>query len=52
MATITMQEPQATLPELIHQLLPGEAEQITKDGRPMAVMTTVNEMRPTISTRR
>jgi len=47
-----MQEPQATLAELTHQLMPGEAVQITKDGRPMAVMTTVNEMRPTISTRR
>jgi len=39
MATITMQEAQATLPELIHQLLPGEAVQITEDGQPVAVVT-------------
>ncbi len=45
MATITMQEAQATLPELIHQLLPGEAVQITEDGQPVAVVTTVTEMR-------
>ena len=45
MATITIQEAQATLPELIHRLLPGEAMQITEDGRPVAVVTTVTETR-------
>ena len=39
MVAISIQEAQATLPELIHRLLPGEAMQITEDGRPVAVVT-------------
>ena len=41
MVMISMQEAQATLPELIHRLRPGEAMQITEDGRPVAVVTIV-----------
>ncbi len=39
MVAISMQEAQATLPELIHRLRPGDAMQITEDGRAMAVVT-------------
>ncbi len=39
MATVSMQEAQATLPELLHRLRPGEALQITENGRPVAVVT-------------
>ena len=39
MVAISMQEAQATLPELIHRLRPGDAMQITEDGRAVAVVT-------------
>jgi prevent-host-death family protein len=39
MATITIHEAQATLPDLIHRLAPGEALEITENGRPVAVVT-------------
>lgn len=39
MSTITIQEAQANLPELLHRLKPGEALQVTEGGRPVAVIT-------------
>jgi len=39
MSTVTLQDAQARLPELLHQLGPGEALQVTEDGRPVAVIT-------------
>lgn len=36
MATITIQEAQATLPELIHRLLPGEELIIIENDQPVA----------------
>ena len=36
MATITIQEAQATLPDLIHRLAPGEELLITEDDKPVA----------------
>ena len=39
MVAISMREAQATLPELIHRLRPGDALQITEDGRAVAVVT-------------
>lgn len=38
MTSMTIQEAQATLPELVHRLLPGETMQITENGRPVAVV--------------
>lgn len=35
MATITLQEAQATLPELIHRLAPGEEVILMEDDRPV-----------------
>ena len=46
MTTITMREFQTTLPETIHRLLPGEAMQITENGRPVALVTAVAGTRP------
>lgn len=43
MNTIAMEEAQATLPELVHRLLPGETMQITENGRPVAVMAAAPE---------
>jgi antitoxin (DNA-binding transcriptional repressor) of toxin-antitoxin stability system len=42
MPTITLQEAQATLPELIHRLIPGETVQITEDGRAVAEVTATH----------
>jgi antitoxin (DNA-binding transcriptional repressor) of toxin-antitoxin stability system len=39
MATITIHEAQAMLPDLIHRLAPGDAFEITENGRPVAVVT-------------
>lgn len=36
MPTVTLQEARATLPELIHRLVPGEAVVITENDRPVA----------------
>lgn len=43
MTSITLTEAQATLPDLVHRLLPGEAMQITENGRPVAVVTAPPE---------
>jgi antitoxin (DNA-binding transcriptional repressor) of toxin-antitoxin stability system len=42
MATVTIEEAQSKLPELIHQLAPGEAVVITENDRPVAKL--VNEV--------
>ncbi len=39
MATITLQEAQATLPDLIHRLAPGEEVFITENNAPVAKIT-------------
>jgi antitoxin (DNA-binding transcriptional repressor) of toxin-antitoxin stability system len=36
MSTVTVQEAQAKLPELIHKLIPGEELVITEDSQPVA----------------
>jgi prevent-host-death family protein len=36
MATVTLQEAQATLPDLIHRLAPGEEVVITENNQPVA----------------
>lgn len=36
MATITLEEAQATLPDLVHRLAPGEEIVITENDRPVA----------------
>lgn len=36
MTTVTMEEAQSNLPELIHQLGPGEELVITQDSKPVA----------------
>jgi antitoxin (DNA-binding transcriptional repressor) of toxin-antitoxin stability system len=36
MPTVTIQEARATLPDLIHRLVPGEAVVITENDRPIA----------------
>ena len=46
MTTITIQEAQATLPELIHRLVPGEVVQLVDDGRVVAEMRCVMAARP------
>jgi prevent-host-death family protein len=38
MATITIQEAQATLSDLIHRLLPGDKVVITENDQPVAVL--------------
>jgi len=40
MATVTLQEAQAKLPDLIHQLMPGEELVITEDNRPVAKLVS------------
>jgi prevent-host-death family protein len=39
MSTITIEEAQAKLPELIEHLAPGEAVVITRNARPVATLT-------------
>jgi prevent-host-death family protein len=36
MATVTIQEAQANLPDLIHKLTPGDVVMITENNRPVA----------------
>jgi antitoxin (DNA-binding transcriptional repressor) of toxin-antitoxin stability system len=45
MATITIQEAQATLPELIHRLAPGEVVQLVEEGRVVAEVRSVTDAR-------
>ena len=40
MATITIQEAQAKLPDIIHQLTPGEEVVITENNRPVAKLVS------------
>jgi prevent-host-death family protein len=40
MATITIQEAQATLSELIHRLAPGDEVVITENNKPIARLVT------------
>jgi prevent-host-death family protein len=42
MNTVSLQEAQATLPELIHRLSPGEELVITQDNRPVAKVVPFN----------
>ena len=44
MTTITLDEAQAKLPELVHQLTPGEVLVITENDRPVARL--VSEVEP------
>ncbi len=49
MSTITLQEAQANLAELVHQLVPGEGLTITENDRPVArliPMPTVQQRPP------
>lgn len=48
MATVTIQEAQAKLPDLIHQLMPGEEVVITENNQPVAklVAPPVEKQRP------
>ncbi len=39
MSTITLQEAQANLADLVHRLAPGEGVTITENGRPVARLT-------------
>lgn len=48
MATVTIQEAQARLPELIHRLPPGDEVVITENGRPVARLV----QSPAVSQRR
>ena len=41
MGTVTLQEAQSQLPELIDKLAPGEGVTITKDNRPVARLVLV-----------
>jgi prevent-host-death family protein len=43
MATVTIQEAQAKLPELIHRLTPGEDVVITENDRPVARLVPTME---------
>ncbi len=40
MATVTIQEAQAKLPELIHQLMPGDEVVITENNQPVAKLVS------------
>ncbi len=43
MATVTIQEAQATLSELIHRLTPGDEVVITDNNQPVARLVTTKE---------
>lgn len=43
MATVTIQEAQATLQELIHQLPPGEEVVITENNQPVAKLARTQQ---------
>jgi prevent-host-death family protein len=40
MATVTIQEAQAKLPELIHKLMPGDEVVITENNQPVAKLVS------------
>jgi prevent-host-death family protein len=40
MATVTIQEAQTTLPDLIHRLAPGQEVVITENNKPVAKLIT------------
>jgi prevent-host-death family protein len=40
MASVSIQEAQAKLPDLIHKLMPGEELVITEDSRPIAKLVS------------
>jgi prevent-host-death family protein len=50
MATVTIQEAQAKLPDLIHQLMPGDELVITENNQPVAKLvsqpSTATGLRP------
>ncbi|MEX0712455.1 MAG: type II toxin-antitoxin system Phd/YefM family antitoxin [Pirellulales bacterium] len=43
MTTVTIEEAQAKLPELIEKLLPGEEVVITRDDKPVAQLIPLSE---------
>ena len=54
-ATITLQEAQATLPELIHRLAPGEEVILMEDDRPVGKLVAATPLPrpiPKLSTQR
>jgi antitoxin (DNA-binding transcriptional repressor) of toxin-antitoxin stability system len=42
MTTVTLQEAQATLPDLIHRLAPGDELLVTEDDRPVAKLVAAS----------
>jgi antitoxin (DNA-binding transcriptional repressor) of toxin-antitoxin stability system len=46
MSSITLQEAQATLADLIHRLPPGEGVTITENDRPVALLMPVPAIQP------
>jgi prevent-host-death family protein len=46
MTTVSIQEAQAKLSELIHQLMPGEEVVITENNQPVARLTAATPSRP------
>jgi antitoxin (DNA-binding transcriptional repressor) of toxin-antitoxin stability system len=47
MPTVTIEEAQSRLPELIDQLLPGTELVITRDGKPVAQLKSLPTRKPT-----
>jgi prevent-host-death family protein len=45
MSTITLQEAQANLADLVHRLAPGESVTITEDDRPVARLISAPSVR-------
>ena len=45
MSTISVEEAQAKLPKLIHQLAPGDAVTITENDRPVARLIPIPSVR-------
>jgi prevent-host-death family protein len=50
MSNVTIQEGQATLPDLIHKLMPGEEVVITENNRPVAKLVS-EQPKPTLGLR-
>ncbi|HEX4132825.1 MAG TPA: type II toxin-antitoxin system prevent-host-death family antitoxin [Pirellulales bacterium] len=46
MTTISIQEAQAKLPELIHRMLPGDELLITENNQPIARLVPATAVRP------
>ena len=46
MATVTIQEAQANLPDLIHKLTPGDELVITENNQPVAKLVASNPSKP------